>query len=162
MKKRTIIFIAVTITIIVVAIAALTNMFTKGVITGKLYRVDNLYEEIYNMVISEKNGIQTALTTSVENSEVIYEFGLFDKIDIPVNDRYTVVLSFVNQDELSIRIFENNSTSRQSSLYVYNYQSNTLYGNQPEAHLNKTFIELFYSLVGNKAKFGLDNYGNYR
>ena len=161
MKKRTLIFIVVTITIIVVAIAALTNMFTKGVITGKLYRVDNLYEEIYNMVVSEKNGIQTALTTSVENSEVIYEFGLFDQINIPVNDRYTVVLGFVNQDELSIWIFENNSTSRESSLYVYNYQSNTLYGNQPEAHLNKTFIELFYSPVGNEAKFGLDNYGNY-
>ena len=96
MKKRTLIFIVVTITIIVVAIAALTNMFTKGVITGKLYRVDNLYEEIYNMVVSEKNGIQTALTTSVENSKVIYEFGLIDQINIPVNDRYTVVLGFVN------------------------------------------------------------------
>jgi hypothetical protein len=161
MKKKTIIFIAVTITIIVVAIAALTNMFTKGVITGKLYRVDNLYEEIYNMVVSEKNGVQTVLTASVKDSKVIYEFGLFDQINIPVNDRYTVVLGFVNQDELSIWIFENNSPNRQSSLYVYNYQSNTLYGNQPEAHLIKTFIDPFYSLVGNKAKFGLDNYGNY-
>ena len=48
---------------------------------------------------------------------------------IPVNDEYCVVLSFVNQDELSILIFENNNfenngTRRISSHYVYNYQSN--------------------------------------
>ncbi len=161
MKKKTIIFIAVTITIIVVSIFALTNMFTKGVITGKLYRVDNIYEEIYNMVISERNGIQTILTTSVKNSEVVYEFGFFDKINIPVNDEYTVVLSFVNQDELGIWIFENNSANRKSSLYVYNYQSNTLYGNQSEAHLIETLILPCYSCAGNKAKFNIDNYGNY-
>jgi hypothetical protein len=98
MKKKIIIFSAVIITIIVVAILVLTNMFTKGVITGKLYRVDNVYEEIYNMVISERNGFQTILTTSIEGSEVDYDFGCFEQVNIPVNDEYAVVLSFVNQD----------------------------------------------------------------
>ena len=103
MKKKIIIFIAVIITIIVVATLALTNMFTKGVITGKLYRVDNVYEEIYNMVIAERNGAETVLTTSIEGSEVDYDFGCFENVSIPVNDEYEVVLSFVNQDELRDR-----------------------------------------------------------
>ena len=166
MKKKIIIFIAVIITIIVVATLALTNMFTKGVITGKLYRVDNVYEEIYNMVISERNGSQTILTTSIEGSEVDYDFGFFEHVNIPVNDEYAVVLSFVNQDELGIWIFEsnnfeNNGTRRKSSLYVYNYQSNTLYGNREEAHLIEIFISPYYSWIGNKEKFNLDNHGNY-
>ena len=62
MKRKIIIISAVVVTVIVVAVLALTNMFTKGAITGKLYRVDNVYEEIWNMVTSEKNGTQTILT----------------------------------------------------------------------------------------------------
>ena len=83
MKKKIIIFSTVTIAIIVVAVLALTNKFTKGVITGKLYQVDNVYEEIYNTVISERNGTRTVLTTSVEGSEVDYDFGFFSSINIP-------------------------------------------------------------------------------
>ncbi|MBQ7358192.1 MAG: hypothetical protein IJW65_05610 [Clostridia bacterium] len=166
MKKKIIIFIAVIITIIVVATLTLTNMFTKGVITGKLYRVDNVYEEIYNMVIAERNGAETVLTTSIEGSEVDYDFGCFEQVNIPVNEEYAVVLSFVNQDELGIWIFENNNfenngISRKSSVYVYNYQSNTLYGNREEAHLIEVFISPYFSWVGTQEKFNLDNHGNY-
>ena len=166
MKKKIIIFSAVIMTIIVVAILALTNMFTKGAITGKLYRVDNVYEEIYNMVISERNGAQTILTTSIEGSELDYDFGCFEQINIPVSDEYDVVLSFVHQDELSIWIFENNNfenngTRRISSHYVYNYQSNTLYGDREESHLIEIFISPYYSWIGNDGKFDPENNGNY-
>lgn len=166
MKKKIIVFSVVIIAIIVVAILALTNMFTKGVITGKLYRVDNVYEEIYNMVISERNGAQTILTTSIEGSEVDYDLGSFANVHIPVNDEYDVVLAFVNQDELSIWIFENNNfednaARRKSSLYVYNYQSNTLYCNREEAHLIEIFISPYYSWIGNDGKFGPENNGDY-
>ena len=161
MKKKIIIFSAVIITIIVVAILVLTNMFTKGVITGKLYRVDNVYEEIYNMVISERNGSQTILTTSIEGSEVDYDFGCFEQVNIPVNDEYAVVLSFVNQDELNIVLFENNDKRHYATRYVYNYQSNTLYGNREEAHLIEIFISPYYSWIGNDGKFDPENNGNY-
>ena len=161
MKKKIIIFSAVIITIIVVAILALTNMFTKGVVTGKLYRVDNVYEEIYNMVISERNGSQTILTTSIEGSEVDYDFGCFEQVNIPVNDEYAVVLSFVNQDELNIVLFENNNKGHDATRYVYNYQSNTLYGNREEAHLIEIFISPYYSWIRNDGKFDPENNGNY-
>ena len=134
MKKKIIISSAVAISILVVAVLTLTNMFTKGVITGKLYRVDNVYEEIWNMVNSEKNGTQTVLTTSIEGSEVDYDLGSFVQVSIPVNDEYRVALCFhqneFNQDELCIWLFENKDEDHDTPLYVYNYQTNTLYGNQ--------------------------------
>ena len=161
MKKKIIIFSTVAIAIIVVAVLALTNKFTKGVITGKLYQVDNVYEEIYNMVISERNGTRTVLTTSVEGSKVDYDFGLFSSIGIPVNDAYTVVLSFHHPDELRIWLFENNHTNDDCACYVYNYKSNTLYGNQEEARLIEMFLSPYFSWVGSDGKFNPGNYGNY-
>ena len=165
MKKKIIISGAVAISIIVVAVLALTNMFTKGVISGKLYRVDNVYEEIWNMVNSEKNGTQTILTTSIEGSEVDYDFGCFVQVNIPVNDEYRVALCFyqneLHQDELCIWLFEKNSKNHDAACYVYNYQTNTLYGNQEEAHLIDKFTSLYYSWVGNDGEFNSENHGAY-
>ena len=159
MKKKIIISSAVAISIIVVVLT-LTNMFTKGVITGKLYRVDNVYEEIWNMVNSEKNGTQTILTTSIEGSEVDHDFGCFGQVNIPVNDEYSIALSFY-QDELCIWLFEKNSKNHDTACYVYNYQTNTLYGNQEESHLIDKFTSLYYSWVGNDGKFNSVNQGDY-
>ncbi len=165
MKKKIIISSAVAIAITVLALLALTNMFTKGQITGKLYRVDNVYEEIWNMVNSEKNGTQTILTTSINGSEVDYDFGCFEQVNIPVNDEYTVVLHFyqneLSQDELSIWLFENNKKNRDVVRYVYNHQNNTLYGNKEESLLIDNFIMLYYSWVGDDGKFDSQNPGDY-
>ena len=166
--KQNIICIAVAILIsvlaILAAVLALTNFFTKGVITGKLYRVDNVYEEIWNMVTSEKNGTQTILTTSIEGSEVVYDHGFFQQVSIPVNDEYWVALCFCqnkfNQDELVIWLFEYND-DHDTPLYVYNYQTNTLYGNRAESHLIDKFISFYYSLVGNDGRFNSTNQGAY-
>ena len=160
MKKKIIISGAVAISIIVVAVLALTNMFTKGVISGKLYRVDNVYEEIWNMVNSEKNGTQTILTTSIEGSEVDYDLGCFQQVNIPINDEYNIALSFY-QDELCIWLFEKNSKNHDAGCYVYNYQTNTLYGNQEESHMIDKFTSLYYSWVGNDGKFNSENQGDY-
>lgn len=165
MKKKIIIISVAIVTVIVVAVLALTNMFTKGAITGKLYRVDNVYEEIWNMVNSEKNGTQTILTTSIEGSEVLYELGCFEQVSIPVNDEYRVALCFYqnefNQDELIIWLFENNDDDHDTPLYVYNYQTNTLYGNQEESLLIDQFTSLYYSWVGKDGKYDSGNQGDY-
>ncbi len=160
MKKKIIIIGAAAIALIVAATLALTNMFTIGEITGKLYRVDNVYEEIWNMVNSEKNGTHTILTTSIKGSEVDYDLGSFQQVNIPVNDEYSVVLSF-NSGELSIWLFEHNRKSHDAALYVYNYQSNTLYGNKKESYLFDKFTSLYYSWAGNDGKFDPEDQGNY-
>ena len=73
---------------------------------------------------------------------------------------------FVNQDELGILIFENNNFENdsircKSSQYVYDYQSNTLYGNREETHLIEAFISPYYSWIGSDGKFDSENNGNY-
>ena len=160
MKKKVIISSVVVISIIVVALLALTNMFTKGEITGKLYRVDNVYEEIWNMVISEKNGTRTILTTSIEDSYVDYDFGCFAQVHIPLNSECSVSLAF-HDDELCIWLLANDSENHDDACYVYDYQSNTLYGNQEGSYLFDNFTSLYYSWVGNDGKFNPENQGNY-
>ena len=165
LKKKILICSAVVITILVTAVLALTNFFTKGVITGKLYRVDNVYEEIWNLVNSEKNGNQTILTTSIEGSEVDYELGCFQQVNIPANDAYRVALTFRQnesyQEELIIWLFAKNGENQENACYVYNWQTNTLYGNQEESHLTEVFTSLYYSWPGNDGKFNSENQGDY-
>ena len=159
MKKKTIIRSAVAISIIIIVLT-LISFFYKGIITGKLYRVDNVYEEIWNMLNYEKNGTETILTTAIEGTYVGYDFGCFQHVRIPVNSEYKVVLSF-DHDELCINLFENDSPNHEGACYVYNYQSNTLYGDHEESLLFDNFLSLYYSWVGNDGKFNPENQGNY-
>ncbi len=165
MTKKIMICSAVVIAIIVVAVLALTNFFTKGVITGKLYRVDNVYEEIWNLVNSEKNGTRTILTTSIEGSAIDCDFGFFEHVSIPAKDEYRVTLCFhqnkCNQDELIIWLVEKSNKNQEDACYVYNYQTNTLYGNQEESHLTEVFTSLYHSWAGNNGKFNSENQGDY-
>ncbi len=165
MKKKVIIIGIVAITIVVAFVLALTNMFTRGAITGKLYRVENIYEEIWNTVNSEKNGNRTVLTTAIEGSWVDLDFGFFQNVIIPVNDEYSVSLSFHQnkfyQYELYIWLFEKNSGNHDTPLYVYNYETNTLYGKREESLLTEKFTSLYCSWVGNDGKFNLENPGDY-
>ncbi len=158
MKKKILIIGAILLVISIGAVLILTNMFTIGKITGKLYRIDNVYEEIWNMVISEKHGEPTVLTTTIKGSEVDYDFGVFERVNIPVHDKYTVVLSFY-QNELCIWLFEKNSNN--SALYVYNWQNNILYGEQEESLLMDTFLSLYFSWVEGDGRFTSDNKGDY-
>ncbi len=160
MKKKVVIIGAVAIIIIIVAVLDLTNLFTIGDITGKLYRVDNVYEEIRNLVNSERNRRPTILSTSIPCSEVDYDFGFFEHINIPVNDEYTAVLSFY-YDELDIWLFEKTGDNHDVACYVYNYQSNTLYGNREEELLIDNFISSYFSWAGESSKFNPDDRGNY-
>ena len=165
LKKKILICSAVVITILVTAVLALTNFFTKGVITGKLYRVDNIYEEIWNLVISEKCGTQTILTSATEGSYIDYDLGGFAQVSIPANDEYRVALTFrqneSHQEELIIWLFAKNGENQENACYVYNWQTNTLYGNQEESRLTDGFTSLYYSWLGNDGKFHSENQGDY-
>ncbi len=163
MKKEIIIIGAVAIALIVASTLALTNMFTVGRITGKPYSIDNVYEEIWNMVDSEKNGGETVLTTAIKGSHVDYDLLAFQHVYIPVNDKYHVSLSFEGR-ELCIFLFENNDIIYEhdnDACYVYNCQTNTLYGNKEESLLFDNFTSLYYSWVGNDSKFSPENQGDY-
>ena len=153
--------IAITVILIIgIIILGLTGMFTRGKITGKLYRVDNVYEEIWNLVNAERRGGETVLTTAVEGSYVDYDLGFFEGIKIPADDDYRISLTFWN-DELSIYIYAKDIHDHNNARYVYNYETNTLYGNHEESFLHEKFTSLYYSWVGNDGKFTPENQGDY-
>lgn len=160
MTKKIISCSIIALFFIITPVVALTNAFTKGAITGKLYRVDNVYEEIFNMVNSEKNGTPTALTASRDDAYVDYDLGAFVNVYVPISDKHTASLSF-DRNELHIWLREKNSEDHKRALYVYNYQTNTLYGDQDESYLIENFTLFYYSWVGDDGKFSAENSGEY-
>jgi len=162
--------VLVTISIIIVLIIGAYLLFVAlwggafDSILDRIYCVDNVYEELWNRVNCEKTGTRTVLTTSTEGAYVDYDLGAFSHLCIPVTDEYRVSLSFHQnkfyQDELYIWLFEKNGDN-DSVLYVYNPETNTLYGNQEEAYLTEKFMSLYYSWVGNDGKYNSENPGDY-
>ena len=132
----------------------------KGPLTGKLYRVDNVYEEIWNLVVSEKRGTPTVLTTSIEGAYVDYDLGHFDLIFIPLNDMYRASV-FFQQDELCFWLYQNGSETHEVARYVYNDETNTLYGDQEEWVLIDNFTSLYESWIGEGGKFDSEHRGDY-
>ena len=83
MKKRLIIVLVAFLSIALL-ITAFTGGFTKGVLSGKIYRPQNVYEEIWNLVLIEQHTRnQTVLTASTKDAEVDFDFG-FDDDNLPV------------------------------------------------------------------------------
>ena len=155
MKKKVVILITVVLVLIFSAILFLTDMFTRSLITGKLYQVDNVYEEILNLVIDERSGKSTILTTATEGAFVDYDFGLFESVH-PADG---IALSFDGYD-LIIYLYEDDPED--NSCYAYNYQTNTLYGDRDEFRLYEKFISSYFSWVGDTGKFNATNQGAYK
>ncbi len=114
------------------------------------------------MVVSEKIGSNTVLTTSTQDAYVDYDLGSFQNVHISIKDEYSIALSFQycdesDRDDLCIWLFENSDTT----LYVYDYRSNILYGNNTEPLLFDKFISLYYSWIGDDGKFTPEDSGNY-
>lgn len=165
--------VLITISIIIVLIIGAYLLFGAlwvgafDFIFGRIYCVDNVYEELWNMVNCEKTGTETVLTASTEGAYVDYDLGEFQQVYIPVNDEYSISLSFrrnkFKQNELSIRLYEKNGEGKYDSAarYVYNPETDTLYGDREESYLTEKFMSLYYSWVGNDGEYNSENQGDY-
>lgn len=160
--KKTVVIAVVVIAVLLTSTLVLTNNFTKGRITGRLYRVENVWEEIWNLMVSEKHGTRTVLTTSTEDSHVDYDFGLFDHIYIAVCDGCGVSLSFYDYDDgLCIWLNETDGEQKTTTLYTYDYRSHTLYGQREEAYLTDRLLTPYFSWVGEDSGFDPEDLGEY-
>lgn len=159
--KKTIVIAVVVIAVLLTSTLVLTNNFTKGRITGRLYRVENVWEEIWNLMVSEKHGTRTVLTTSTEYSYVDYDLGHFDHIYIAVCDGCGVTLSFHHDYGLCIWLTETDGEQKTTTLYTYDYRSHTLYGKQEEAYLTDRLLSSYFSWAGKDSSFDLDDLGEY-
>ena len=82
---------AILIPIVVAAVLAigtglalfLTRGFTQGRITGRVYNVQNVYDELWNLLKREEYGQQTVLTGSDPTASKVFELGVFDSSVFP-------------------------------------------------------------------------------
>ncbi len=161
MKKKVLIIITSFLVLLIVAAFVFTNMFTKGVFSGRIYKEQNVYETIWNMVISEKQGTKTVLTSSTKDAYADYDLGEFQNIQIP---ECGVVISFF-ENELTFlfnKYDENGDWVRGEYIkFKYNYDDSTLYGNESESYLFEHFLVYYYSWVDGTEKYSKDNPGKY-
>ena len=86
MKRKAIIIISIVLAVLVLGVGLtlfLTNGFTVGRITAKVYNIQNVYDEIWNLLKQEEHGKKTVLTDLDPTASKVYELGVFDYIRIP-------------------------------------------------------------------------------
>jgi hypothetical protein len=153
MKKRILIALLCLILVLSV-ILALTGGFTKGVLSEYIYFPRNVYEEIWNLVLSEERGCATVLTYP-ESAYVDCDLGMFQNIQIP---SCNVVLSW--WDGLSFLFWTDKGNYIH---YVYDYRTQTLTADTELAYLTEQFLRDYFQWCETSpdfsSKFSLENLG---
>ena len=69
--KKWIIILLIILLLVALLTICITGGFTKNILTGKIYHPQNVYEEIWNLVVAEEfRAEQTVLTTSTNYPSV--------------------------------------------------------------------------------------------
>ena len=158
MKRK----IKITVTLVIVALLIilptlwLTNCFTKSKLTSKIYRPENVYEEIWNLVVLEQFGGETVLTTSTEESYEKYNLGGFEHIVIP---EYNMSISWEYQPYKMLLIYFCN-VGGECAGFLYDYETNTLYGEADFEYFAEHFLQHYLEWNKEETKYSLDNLGN--
>ena len=157
MKKKIKIAVALLIVLAIIILPTLwlTNCFTKSKLTGKIYRPDNVYEEIWNLVVSEQFGA-TVLTTSTEEAYEKYNLGGFEYIGIP---EYNMSISWEYQPYKMLLIYFCNVGGEYAG-FLYDYETNTLYGEADFEYFVENFLQHYLEWNKEETKYSLDNLGN--
>jgi len=148
--------------LVTVSTLIITNCFTRSILTGKIYQTENVYEELINLLVTEKlTSRKTVLTTSTEKTYVDWDFGfVFVGIYIP---EYNVSLHL---DYEGIRIYIREEGAEDYSAYIYNYEEKTLYGEADESQLIESFLTHYFEWCNNSSRFrsgyALDTMGDYK
>ncbi len=142
MKKWMIIILTATLSIVLV-VTVLTGGFTKGVLSGKIYRPQNVYEEIWNLVLIEQYAHdRTVLTASTKGAEVDFDFGFeFVGIHIPECNVTISWWRFGAGKELSF-LFP--LGQGEYAHFVYNYETKTLFGDREFSYLMDHFLADYF------------------
>lgn len=146
MKKRLIIVLSVVLAVVlavVLCITAVTDGFTKGKISGKIYRPRNVYEEIWNLVLTEQyTGKQTVLTTATKDAYVDFDFVSFVGVYIPESNT-SIHWDWEQGKREGIR-FSVYLGDRKNVHFTYNYETKTLSGETDFSYLKDMFLTNYF------------------
>lgn len=173
MKKKTIVFTVTIILALAISvfglIAFLTSGFTVGKITNKVYNVQNVYDELWNLVSSEGHGNNTVLTTATSEAKTVFEMGVFDYIQIPeyhmaLSNRTGVLWIHIGTGEY---YKDSIGRTREKTVdYEYNCRTKTLktYYTENETYLIDLFLDQYFEWqkANNKnSHYSLEDLGDY-
>ena len=146
-KKRCIILIGILLIALLVTIFA--GGFHKGLLFGKIYRPQNVYEEIWNLVIQEQRGTgPTVLTATTQNAVVDYDFGVFVAVQIPACN---VAIAWEEKGAELLFLFGLETGGWTS--FIYNYKTKTLFGDMDLSYLMENFLADYFAWCENNAAF---------
>lgn len=118
-----------------------TGGFTKNLFTGKIYRPRNVYEEIWNMVVTEQHTRkQTVLTTSTEDAEADFDFG-YHFVGVHIPECNMTIGWETTGEEL---FFSFPLGKGVYARFIYNYEAKTLYGNTIHSYLMDRFLTNYF------------------
>jgi len=157
MKAKIKITVALVIVVLLILLPTLwlTNCFTKSRLTSKIYRPDNVYEEIWNMVVAEQFGGETVLTTSTEGTYVKFGLGEFEQVNIPELDM--AILWMYDPHKLLEFFFK---TEEGYVHFVYDYETKTLYGEEQSEFLMENFLKYYLEWNKEETKYSPDDLGS--
>lgn len=157
MKRKIKITVALVIVVLLILLPTLylTTCFTKSKLTGKIYNPDNVYEEIWNMVVSEQFGKPTVLTTTTEGAYAKFGLGEFEQVNIPelkmcvlwLRDPHKLLEFFFITEEGYIH-------------FAYDYETKTLYGDEQPEFLMENFLQYYFEWNKEETKYSPDNLSN--
>jgi len=125
--------------------AILTQGFTKGVLTDKIYRPQNVFEEIWNLLlVEERTSKQTVLTTGTKDAYVDTDLG-FDFVGV-----------YIPENRASIHWYRPTGGGKELKLlydsrqvgdiqYIYNYETKTLYSDGDFSYLLNYFLAHYFN-----------------
>ena len=140
MKKRLIIALVAFLSIALL-ITVFTGGFTKGVLSGKIYRPQNVYEEIWNLVLIEQyTRNQTVLTSSTKDAEEDFDLG-YDFVGIHIPECNVTINWRSGGEELSFLF-----SLRQGGYvnFVYNYKTKILFGDADFSYIMENFLTDYF------------------
>ena len=173
MKKKTIVLTVSIIIVLVVSvfglIAFLSSGFTVGKISNRVYNVQNVYDELWNLVSSEGHGNDTILTTSTSEAKTVFELGVFDYIQIPechitLSNRTGVLWIHIFTGEY----YEDKYGKAEEKIVGYEYNCRTkelkAYHTDNEAYLIDFFLNQYFEWHkenNSKSCYSLEDLGDY-
>lgn len=129
--KKWIIFVLAILLLTALLTMHFTSGFTKNVISGKIYRPQNVYEEIWNLVVTEEHTTkQTVLTTSTKDADVDFDFG-YEFVGIHIPECNVTIGWWNNTEDTELSFLFSNRLDGDGDYvhFVYNYKTKTLFGN---------------------------------
>ena len=155
MKKWIIITITAVLSIILfmaLIITVSTGGFKKSILTGRIYCPQNVYEEIWNLVLAEQHTRnQTVLTSATKDAYEDFDLGIhFVGIHIP---ECNVTISWHRTEGVKELSFQFPLDRGKYTQFIYNYETKTLFGNTDFSYLMDNFLMDYFEWCEDATEF---------